>query len=59
VQELQVHGKCRAAGKLFAELRGVQCDENELNLDVESEGCHEFDYASDSSLVLHWTCDEC
>ena len=51
IDSLKKEGKRREARLLRAELLGLDCPSEELDSDVDPDGCHEFDYASDSSLV--------
>lgn len=57
IDELLAAGKQREARHLRAEMLGIECAEGELDSDVDSDGCAEFDYASDSSLVPPWLMD--
>ena len=54
IGELQKEGKKSEARRIRAEMLGMDPNDPELNSDVDPEGCEEFDYASDSSLVPPW-----
>eukprot|EP00562_Extubocellulus_spinifer_P006911 CAMPEP_0178515832 /NCGR_PEP_ID=MMETSP0696-20121128/24769_1 /TAXON_ID=265572 /ORGANISM="Extubocellulus spinifer, Strain CCMP396" /LENGTH=155 /DNA_ID=CAMNT_0020146025 /DNA_START=76 /DNA_END=539 /DNA_ORIENTATION=- len=51
IEELKKEGRKREARRLRAAMLGMDPDDPELNSDVDPDGCEEFDYASDSSLV--------
>mmetsp|Transcript_16848 Transcript_16848/g.33617 ORF Transcript_16848/g.33617 Transcript_16848/m.33617 type:complete len:215 (-) Transcript_16848:216-860(-) len=54
IEELKKEGRKREARRLRAAMLGMDPDDPELNSDVDPDGCEEFDYASDSSLVPPW-----
>lgn len=54
IDDLKGQGKRREARKLRARMLGLDSSDEELDSDVDSEGCEEFDSASDSSLVPPW-----
>ena len=56
IAKLQAQGKSREARKLRAQVLGL--DDDDLNSDEDPDGCAEFDYASDSSLVPPWIQDD-
>mmetsp|Transcript_21008 Transcript_21008/g.44983 ORF Transcript_21008/g.44983 Transcript_21008/m.44983 type:complete len:202 (+) Transcript_21008:54-659(+) len=58
IDELRSQGKRREARLLRAELLGMEVDEEDMNSDIDPDGCEEFDYASDSSLVPPWAADD-
>ena len=54
INKLKNEGKTREARRLRAEMLGMDPEDSELNSDNDPDGCEEFDYASDSSLVPPW-----
>mmetsp|Transcript_39728 Transcript_39728/g.95966 ORF Transcript_39728/g.95966 Transcript_39728/m.95966 type:complete len:194 (-) Transcript_39728:42-623(-) len=58
IKKLMSEGNRREARKLRADMLGMDIDSDELNSDMDSYGCEEFDCASDSSLVPPWAMDD-
>jgi len=54
IKELTSEGKTREARQLRASMLGLDSNDDALDSDVDPDGCEEFDYASDSSLVPPW-----
>ena len=54
IKELTSEGKTREARQLRASMLGLDSNDDTLDSDVDSDGCEEFDCASDSSLVPPW-----
>lgn len=54
IETLQAEGKQREARRLRAEMLGMDPDDDELDSDIDPDGCEEFDCASDSSIVPPW-----
>ncbi len=53
IEKLKSEGKRREARLARAEMLGIS-DTEDLNSDVDPDGCEEFDCASDSSIVPPW-----
>ncbi len=58
IDDLKGQGKRREARKLHARMLGLDSSDEELDSDIDPDGCEEFDSASDSSLVPPWMIDD-
>lgn len=57
IEKLYSEGNRRDARRLRAEMLGMDPDDEFLNSDIDPDGCEEFDFLSDSSIVPPWAMD--